>query len=248
MGPTTHFVSYYTLFQALLLSPAVTSIGIHKTNAATLNSLPKLIYTPFDAIGYQSHKEITHTTFTSGDIIRLRVGLFRKSQCHSITIWWLYRNTPKHNGKFRRATQIFKIQLLHPRCLRVKKMKRTVQNSRCTIEMLQQSLHAYTVRYNRAIYSFWWLNVARDHEQIESASLWCKSYNCLDLDVVDVLDYSLRNCSWYRTWWRPMQANEVPWNRRTSLLSFISSSFIYASVCELFSCSHSCLALFRLYS
>jgi len=35
------------------------------------------------------HQTIIHTTFASGDVIRQWVGLFRKSQRHSITLWWL---------------------------------------------------------------------------------------------------------------------------------------------------------------
>jgi len=35
------------------------------------------------------HQKIIHSTFTSGDVIWQQVGLFRKSQRHSITLWWL---------------------------------------------------------------------------------------------------------------------------------------------------------------
>jgi len=51
--------------------------------------------------------QIIHTTFTSGDVIRQPVGLFQNLKVIPSGFDGS-KNTPKRNGKFRRATEIFK--------------------------------------------------------------------------------------------------------------------------------------------
>jgi len=107
--------SHRIVHMAMLLSAAETSVS-SQTNATTLNLLPKVIC----ALSFNGHQvfhiftqqSLSPSTFISGDVIRKRLVYFQLDYFENLNIisscFDGSRNTPKRNGKFLRATVIFK--------------------------------------------------------------------------------------------------------------------------------------------